>query len=460
MSEVEILADSSGIDFLSTLPIGWNVKALGAVCEPDGGVQTGPFGSQLHAADYVAEGIPNIMPVNIGDNRIVEEGIARIKPDDAKRLSKYLVAKGDIVYSRRGDVERRALVTDKEDGWLCGTGCLRVRLQTSVNSVYASYYLGHPEVKAWIVRHAQGATMPNLNTSILSQLPFAVPPRDAQDAIAHFLASVDAKVDVLRKQNQTLEAMARAIFKSWFVDFDPVRAKAEGRTPEGMDAPTAALFPSTFTDSPLGPIPEGWNTLPVIDWASYVNGAAYKDMHFSDDPEALPVIKIAELKYGISPQTKYTATQLGEQYRIGSGDMLFSWSGSPDTSIDTFLWAGGDGWLNQHIFKVIPREQHERTFLYSMLKYLKPVFIEIARDKQTSGLGHVTRKDLQRLQFVEPPEPLIKALDCAVGPMVEKYEANLQTVQTLSELRDTLLPRLISGKLRLTDAQALTEDAA
>ena len=144
-------------------PEGWEYTTLGVACERGGGdIQTGPFGSQLHAADYVPVGIPSIMPQNIGDNRIVEDGIARITPEDAKRLSRYLVGRGDIVYSRRGDVERRALVREREAGWLCGTGCLRVRLgEGGADPRYTSYYLGHPGVREWIVRHAHGATMPN-----------------------------------------------------------------------------------------------------------------------------------------------------------------------------------------------------------------------------------------------------------------------------------------------------------
>src|SRR5438132_11495381 len=114
------------IDLLfNQLPEEWEQTTLGEACTRNGGdIQTGPFGSQLHASDYVPVGIPSIMPQNIGDNRIIELDIARITPADAKRLSRYLVRKGDIIYSRRGDVERRALVREREDGWLCGTGCL------------------------------------------------------------------------------------------------------------------------------------------------------------------------------------------------------------------------------------------------------------------------------------------------------------------------------------------------
>ena len=163
---------------------GWDWEPLGDVCRRGGGdIQTGPFGSQLHASDYVAVGVPSIMPQNISQDRVDAEGIARITPSDAERLSRYLVRPGDIVYSRRGDVERRALITERENGWLCGTGCLRVRFgEGIVDPVYATYFLSHPASRAWVVRHAVGATMPNLNTSILGALPFLVPPTTEQRA--------------------------------------------------------------------------------------------------------------------------------------------------------------------------------------------------------------------------------------------------------------------------------------
>src|SRR5207248_1636829 len=133
--------------------------------------------------DYVTDGIPSIMPVNIGDNRVIPNEIARIRESDAERLSRHRVRPGNIVFSRRGDVERRALIRDAEDGWLCGTGCLKIDLGAGfVDPGYASYYLGHPSVRAWIVAHAVGSTMPNLNTEIMSAVPFALPPPNEQRA--------------------------------------------------------------------------------------------------------------------------------------------------------------------------------------------------------------------------------------------------------------------------------------
>ena len=275
---------------LGGLPVGWQYKRLEDVCLRDGtGIQTGPFGSQLHASDYVPEGVPSIMPQNIGDNQIDLDGIARIKKEDADRLSRYLVREGDIVYSRRGDVRRRALIRSPEDGWLCGTGCIRVRVDPKqVNSKYASYCLGHPTIRDWIVRHAHGATMPNLNTSILSECPFVVPPICEQRAIAGILGSLDDKTELNRRMNETLEAMARALFKSWFVDFDPVRAKMEGRE-TGLPGHVDRLFPSRMVDSPSGKIPHGWEVEPLRMHVVAHRGLSYKGAGLCGPEAGLPL---------------------------------------------------------------------------------------------------------------------------------------------------------------------------
>jgi len=287
---------------IGRLPAGWIGTTLGEACQASGGeIQTGPFGSQLHASDYVPVGIPSVMPQNIGDNRVEVSGIARISLQDAKRLSRYRVRAGDIVYSRRGDVERRALIRQEEDGWLCGTGCLRVRFGGSgVDSAYASYYLGHPAVRAWIVQHAIGATMPNLNTSILAALPFVVPPKSEQRAIASILGALDDKLELNRKTNHTLEQIAAAIFKSWFVDFDPVRAKMEGRQPFGMYAATAALFPDSFDKCEIGEIPAGWNVIPLPEIVKVSKGVSYRSDELQPSKTALVTLKSIVAVAGIA----------------------------------------------------------------------------------------------------------------------------------------------------------------
>ncbi len=207
---------------------GWRRASLGELVDQYGGeVQTGPFGSQLHASDYVEYGIPSVMPRDIKLDRVSTESVARITEADAERLSKHRLAPGDIVYSRRGDVERRALATERERGWLCGTGCLRVRLQGGLHPQYLYWYLGHPGVRSWIVRHAQGATMPNLNTKILRALPLAIPPRNEHDELVAVLEPLFRKREANYDEMATLAALRDTLL--------PKLITGELRVPEAED---------------------------------------------------------------------------------------------------------------------------------------------------------------------------------------------------------------------------------
>lgn len=170
------------------------------------------------------------------------------------------------------------------------------------------------------------------------------------------------------------------------------------------------------------------------------------------------MVKIAELKSGITGQTKFTDTEMKEKFRIDSREMLFSWSGNPDTSIDTFIWTRGPAWLNQHIFRVLPHTEEELYFVYYLLKQLRPVFAEIARNKQTTGLGHVTARDMKALPVVKPPPEVLASFNVIAGPLFERTYLNTVESQTLAALRDTLLPKLISGEIRVPEAEAAVGD--
>jgi type I restriction enzyme S subunit len=166
-------------------------------------------------------------------------------------------------------------------------------------------------------------------------------------------------------------------------------------------------------------------------------------------------VKIAELKYGITEQTQFTTQGHDEKYRLATGDILFSWSGSPETSIGTFVWSGGPAWLNQHIFRVSANRKEDELWVYYSLLQLNDEFIEIARNKQTTGLGHVTVADLKRLLVVAPSDGALGAFDAVVGPVHRKWFQNTLESATLAALRDTLLPKLMSGELRIRDAEKL-----
>src|SRR5581483_3106419 len=234
---------------------GWRTVTIGKLCDEGGGsVQTGPFGSQLHASDYVVDGIPFIMPANLGENKVIENDIARISNADYQRLAKYQLKQGDIIYGRRGDIGRRALITKREEGWMLGSGCLRIRFgDADVDPRYVSYYLGLPEVKQQVLGKAVGTTMPNLNSAIIRSVPLTLPPLPIQRRIASILGALDDKIECNRRINQTLEQMAQALYKHWFVDFAPFRG-------EGM------------VESELGEIPRGWEVKPIGEVVDTIGG--------------------------------------------------------------------------------------------------------------------------------------------------------------------------------------------
>ena len=204
-----LFSDTFAESSLGPIPRDWTATTLAESCRAGGGtIQTGPFGTQLHASDYVSEGVPSIMPSDLRDNRIDTTSISRIREYDAERLASYRVRVGDVVYSRRGDVERRSLIRQGEDGWLCGTGCLRVRFGADgVNPFFGASLLGTSESRAWVVRHAVGATMPNLNTSILGQLPIIVPPAALQARFAEVVAPLDRLGTLALNESRTLAAL-------------------------------------------------------------------------------------------------------------------------------------------------------------------------------------------------------------------------------------------------------------
>lgn len=450
-------------------PSDWRTTTLGEICREGGGdIQTGPFGSQLHASDYVDAGIPSIMPANIKDGRVVEDGIARITQSDAKRLSKYLVAKGDIVYSRRGDVERCALIREKESGWLCGTGCLRVRPGADViDSDFCAHFLSHPETREWISRHAVGATMPNLNTQILSEVPILLPPKREQKAIAHILGTLDDRIELNRKTNETLEVIAKALFKSWFVDFDPVRAKAEGR-PTGLPAEVSDLFPDSFEDSELGEIPSGWEMEALGEILDVDKGVSYKG-DFLSDTEGLPMVNLGCFAGGGSfraEKMKFYAGEYREKHLASAGDLLVA---NTDMTQNRIIlgapiivpsWRGRDKFLfSHHTFAI--RFRHSKSaftrFIYFTL--LKPSFRQVASGHATGTTVLALPKDgITDYQTVIPPAGLLNVFAAKVEALYQKCQALTEQCELLAKTRDALLPKLISGEIRIPDAEKMLEE--
>jgi type I restriction enzyme S subunit len=182
--------------------------------------------------------------------------------------------------------------------------------------------------------------------------------------------------------------------------------------------------------------PDHWERCPLYSMAQWVNGLAFRDIQFSS--AGMPIIKIAEIKGGISGQTKFTQQTFDESVRVRPGDLLFSWSGQPETSIDAFWWRGPEGWLNQHVFRVTPADGIDPNFLYYLLRYLKPNFVGIARNKQTTGLGHVTKRDLENIEAAYPELPEQRAIAHILGTLDDKIELNRRMSETLEAITRAL----------------------
>ena len=449
----------------------WCRTTLGDICIAQGGaIQTGPFGSQLHTSDYKTHGIPVVMPTNIGDGGIVEDGIARIDQSDVDRLSQHKLQLGDIVFSRRGDVTKNALIREREVGWFCGTGCLKVRLGQEKIAIakFISHCLRLPDIKEWLIRHAVGATMPNLNTAILSAVPINLPPLGTQLEIAAMLDALDDRITLLRETNATLEAIAQALFKSWFVDFDPVCAKQEGRAPEGMDEATAALFPDGFEESELGLVPKGWTatTLAALTkqhGGSIQTGPFGSQLHASDYvPDGIPVVMpkdIANRRVATDSVARIDAINVERlaRHKLQVGDIVFSRRG--DVEKHALIGDREVGWLcGTGCLLVRPGKNWIAPNFLSMALDAPAARLWLVQHAVGATMPNLNTGILGSVRLVLPPSVLLAAFENVIAASQALQSQNASTIETLATLRDTLLPRLISGQLRLPQVESMLEN--
>lgn len=295
-----------------------------------------------------------------------------------------------------------------------------------------------------------GSANPALNRNHVHPIMAYWPPLDEQRAIARSLGALDDKIELNRRMNRTLETIAQAIFKSWFVDFDPVIAKRDGRKPVGMDDTTAALFPSHFQESDMGPIPSGWEKGSTADIAKYVNGRNFTK---NASGTGRMVIRIAELNSGPAGSTIYNDVKAEPENVAFPDDLLFSWSGS----LDIYRWHRDEALVNQHIFKVIC-EKFPQWFVYYHLREAISFFRGIAADKATT-MGHIKREHLSQTDVALPPRKLVVSVSQIIQPLYERMHRNERQIITLASLRDTLLPQLLSGELRVGQAEKMVENA-
>jgi type I restriction enzyme S subunit len=434
----------------------WGETTVGELCDQGHAlIQTGPFGSQLHSRDYEPVGVPVVPTEAIGHRRLVTEGLPRVSPVTAQRLTRHKLQAGDILFARRGAQATglSAIVEPEQAGWLCGTGAILLRILTlDLDPVFFSFVLSSESSITWLKTHAVGAVMPNLNETVLRGLPLLLPPLKKQHAIAHILGTLDDKIELNRRMNETLEAMARAIFKSWFVDLDPVRAKMEGRQPAGMDAETAALFPDSFEDSPLGKIPKGWIIGQVHELADLsreaLNPGDYPNEAF--DHYSIPAFD----------ETHQPKVELGEQIKSNKFVVL----------ADSVLLSKLNPripriWLpvvshsrrsvcSTEFLVALPKVECTREYLYSL--FSSDSFLEAFSAMVTGTSGshqRVKPEYLIQMEVVIPSRPALTHFSEIVRPLHKQVATNLDQSRTLAAIRDALLPKLLSGEVRVDDLE-------
>lgn len=411
-------------------------ELLGDLVKSGGGtIHTGPFGSQLHASDYVPQGIPCIMPANMKSNRVDLSDISFISEKDARRLSKYIVKKNDIVYSRRGDVTLKALIREKEEGFFCGTGCLLLRPGQQLDARFLTYYLSTSGVKNWIVKQAVGATMPNLNTGILSSVPFNGPVKKEQEKIANVLSAIEEKVEINNLINAELQAMAKTLYDYWFVQFDFPDAN-------GKPYKTAG---GKMVYNPIlrRQIPEGWE----VKVLSKITSTSNQSVTPADNPEKI----FRHFSIPVYDATKTFGLEAGEtigsnKFTVDESDILVS---KLNPWFSRVIYAEEEEDLICSTEFVVWRtpNSHIKNYLYMVAT--SPQFIGYCTQSATGTSNSHKRVNPNIMMDFKVPfnNKLASGLGEKVEPLIKQIVTNQRENSELEKLRDWLLPMLMNGQV-------------
>lgn len=379
-----------------------------------------------HRTPPAAEGgYPYIAIPQLSDGRIELDGVRRISAEHFHEWTRKLKPRAnDVIVVRRCNSGESAVVPD---GLECAIGQNLVVLRSDGRIV-------HPEYLRWLVRGPEwwsevhkhinvGAVFDSLKCRDIPNFRLKIPGLKAQARIAQCLRALDDRMENLRQTNATLEAIASALFKSWFIDFEGVPRNA-------------------MQESELGLIPMRWAVRSLDSIAEFLNGLALQKFPPESETNYLPVIKIAQLRTGNTVGADKASSHLKQEYIVDDGDVLFSWSGS----LEVVIWTGGRGALNQHLFKVTSREVPKWFYYFATRRHL-PAFKAIAAGKATT-MGHIQRGHLTAAKVVVPPPDVMAGFDVTMAALLDQIIRNAVHTSALAVLRDSLLPRLVSGRLR------------
>ena len=381
----------------------WEIAKLGDISK---NIQTGPFGSQLHQSDYSECGIPVVMPKDLVGGKISEESIARVDKTHVERLCRHKIEVGDILYSRRGDVGRCAHVTKKEEGWLCGTGCLRVTIDSEkADSRFVFFQLQHPDTVGWVEKHAVGATMLNLNTTILSSVPIRLPTLEIQKRIADILSAYDDLIENNQKQIKLLEEAAQRLYKEWFVDL---------------------RFPGHENTKIVDGVPEGWSRTNINEILTFHRGYD---------------LTKNEMKAGRYPVVGSTMV-IGyhNEFKIKGPGIVTGRSGSLGKY--QFIW--DNFWPHNTSLYISDYKDHNIFFVYSLLQT-----VDFASLNNGGAIPTLNRNVLSNIEVIEPTDELQEMFAKIAEAQYRKIRNLEKQNNQLKMARDVLLPKLMSGEVEV-----------
>lgn len=429
----------------------WSLRPLSDVADE---ITVGFVGTM--ADQYVDDGVPFLRSLNVRPLHIDTSDVKYISREFHGRLRKSELRPGDVVIVRTGKPGTCAVIPDEIREANCSDVVI-VRCATGLRPAFLSYWVT-AMAASHVSAHTVGAVQQHFNVGSAKLLRLPVPPLPIQDHVLAPLLAIDRRIDLLRQTNATLEAIAQTLFKSWFIDFDPVRAKAEGREPEGMDAATAALFPSEFEDSALGPIPKGWRASTLADAVDFnprrslPRGAQAPYLEMANAPTV-----------GHRPIEPVGHRQLSSGCKFSNGDALLAkitpcLENGKSAFID-FLAADEVGWGSTEFIVMRAKPVLPEFGAYLLVRHAPLRQFAVQAMTGTSGRQRVELSQLSQFPLALPPTAdTARALDPALRALQESIATNDRQAHVLTALRNTLLPRLISGQLCLPEAQAQIEE--
>ncbi|HEY1255836.1 MAG TPA: restriction endonuclease subunit S, partial [Terracidiphilus sp.] len=432
----------------------------------------GPFGSRMKSDCYVSEGVRVVRGTNLNEGRTFRGEFVFITEEKAKSLGSSMLQPYDLVFPHRGSIGEVGIVPDDGLRYVMSTSLMKLTCDQSKARPDFLYYFFRSDIgrHALLQNQSQVGT-PGIGQPLtsLKSITIRLPDLVEQDAVAALLRTLDGKIEILKKTNETIEAIAQAIFKSWFVDFDPVRAKVEGRDPEGMDAETAALFPSAFENSDLGSIPQGWKAVP---FGALLESAIGGDWG-KEEPDEVHTEQVAIIRGTDMPTiqagftsgipVRFVSAKKLQSRKLRDSDIIIEVSGgSPKQPTGRSIFVS-DALLEQLSIPAVPasfcrlfRATNPRVGLL-LSQHLSHIYGEgkmWGYQNQSTGISNFQTKHFLESEYVcLPSDEVLDAFQQIVRPLIDKQQ--LKIASTLADLRDTLLPRLISGKLRVPEAEAM-----